>query len=124
MKFIWNEPERASELSLSPRLFWQKPVIAWLNYNDVWPHTDRDHFGITYNYFHHIFEISIYECWLPGNGKPDRAIDQMIDFLSNSELKWSRCHKGETWRWDRDKDGSPVTRPGVKFTIKAEDFCD
>lgn len=103
-------------------MFWEKPVIAWLNYNGVWPKVDKDHFSIEYNYFHHFFEIQIFECWLPGDGEPDRVINKMREFLGNSTLTWREGRKGETWRWDKDENGRAVSRPGVKFTIKAEDF--
>jgi len=117
MKFIWNEPEKHPDPeAYFPKGNWTAPVIAWLNYNNVYPKIDRDHWDISYNYVWHLYDISIFECWIPGNGRHPRvAIDAMIKYLESTNLKWSMSK--DTWRWDNKK-----CRPGVRFFIYAEDF--
>ena len=117
MKFIWNEPKKMPESDCHwPEGNWTAPVIAWLNYNNVNPKIDRDHWDISYNYVWHFYDISIFECWLPGNGRHPRvAIDAMTKYLESTNLDCSLSTA--TWRWDDGK-----TRPGVRFFIQAEDF--
>lgn len=87
-----------------------------MNYNEVYPKIDRDHWDIHYNYVWHFYDIQIFECWIPGNGRHPRvAIDAMIKYLESTNLDWSLSTS--TWRWDKEK-----IRPGVEFFIQAEDF--
>ncbi len=117
MKFIWNEPEKHPNPEGDfPKGNWTAPVIAWLNYNNVYPKIDKDHFEISYNYVWHFYDISIFECWIPGNGRnPREAIDTMTKYLESTNLKWFK--NINTWRWEGKK-----IRPGARFWIYAEDF--
>lgn len=116
MKFIWNEPEKGEPpFDRLPRIHWDAALLGWLNYNGVWPERSlRQHWECSYNYNYHFFDMTIYECWLPGHGEPDRAIRAMRDYLSKSNLKWKQM---STFAWDN---GSQ--RPGVRFWVYAEDY--
>jgi hypothetical protein len=92
MKFIWNEPKTTATAAENNENLscwaWEKPIIGWLNYNNVWPDIDKDHWNCEYNDFYHFFDISIYECWRPFSGPPDSAIQAMRRYLERSGLSW------------------------------------
>lgn len=119
MKFIWSEPEKDNSsknlgIAAYPKLWWEKPVKSWLNYNGVWPENGKDYCRIDYNYCYHFFDITIYECWLSGHGNKDQVIKAMINYLHSSNLNW-KMH--DTFIWDNGKE-----RPGKRFWIIAEDY--
>ena len=122
MNFIWSEPPPHSPDCHCPKVAWDKVIISWLNYNDVWPKIDRDHWGIGYNYVWHFFDIYIYEYHLPGYGNnPRKAIEAMERCLSSTDLEWSVT---STWRWDTKKNGFSCARLGCRFMITASDLQD
>ena len=92
MQFIWNEPKKhPNSECYFPEGNWTAPVIAWLNYNNVYPKIDLDHWAISYNYVWHFYDISIFECHLPGHGiNPRLAIEKMEDYLKGTDLKWEK----------------------------------
>jgi hypothetical protein len=79
----------------------------------VWPEIDPEHWKCEYNSVYHFFDITIFECWLPGHGAPDAVITAMRAYLEQSELDWQ---EHSTFTWDNGKQ-----RPGVRFWIQAED---
>lgn len=111
MKFIWNEPPEKENRHYPINIWWRKPVIGWLIYNDVWPH-DED-IEIDYNYCYHFFDISIFECHKPFNGPPDLQIKNMIKYLTSTQLKWEI---NGTSKLEGDKHIN-----GVRFWVFAED---
>jgi len=113
MKFIWNAPD--------PKFLqynWEQAIVGWLNCNGVWFHRDPQHWECSYNDFHHFYDISIYECWLPGNGAHDSSIRSMREYLRNSGLDWQ---ESPTFKWDDLNTDKALKRPGVRFWIQAED---
>jgi hypothetical protein len=121
MNFTWNEPKNVAKHPHSkyPKSLWDLLVIAWLNYNNVWPHTDRSHLKVHYNYVYHFFDITIFECHLPGNGHPRSVIENMIKYLSGTNLQWT-MH--DSFTWDNHNSPERKKRDGVRFLIQAEDF--
>jgi hypothetical protein len=113
MRLLWNEPPPNTPDADFPKLYWERAVKGWLSYMGVSPHDDQQHWRCEYNYCYHFFDITIYECWLPGNGKPDHVIQDMRSYLQSTNLQWS---EHSTYTWDNHKQ-----RPGVRFWIQAED---
>lgn len=114
MRLVWNEPSKINvpwyPYSTS---HWEQAILGWLNYMGVWPEKSRDYWQCEYNYLYHFFDIHIFECWLPGHGKPDEVIRTMREYLGHSDLDWN---EHSSFRWDNGKQ-----RPGVRFWIQAED---
>lgn len=113
MEFRWTAPKKA-ENSNSPHIWWKEPVIWWLRYNDIWFDNNPDHFKLSYNDFHHFFDLTIYEHRKTMPNRPRSPIEKMREYLKASKLKWK---EDVSWRWDEDG----TNRAGVQFTIKAEE---
>lgn len=112
MQFRWTAPKKA-ENSNCHHIWWKEPIVWWLRYNDVWFDNKPDHFKLSYNDFHHFFDLTIYEHSQTMPNRPHAPIQKMREYLKASGLKW--C---EDPSWRQDKDGT--LRAGVRFVIKAE----
>jgi len=115
MKMLWNEPAKEN-VPWFPysTIHWEDAVLGWLRYMGVWPEKGQDYWQCEYNDVHHFFDISIFECWLPGHGSdPANVIKAMRAYLQGSGLDYQ---EHSTFRWDNHKQ-----RPGVRFWIFAED---
>lgn len=122
MRLVWSEPPREvalygpNKFAGYPRMFWEKAVLGWLNFCGVFPEEGRDTFRLEYNYFHHFYDITLFE-HQKGGGNPRSAIERMEEYLKSSGLRWKSSYG---WRWDRQADGRNKEIPGVRFWVFAQ----
>jgi hypothetical protein len=107
---IWAEPHR----ELNPKFpgFTQHRFLSWpsdrtwketlLDVLDIETKEDQD---LSYNYFHHMFDLRLYET---------TAIETLRDHLTKSDLNWQEL--GGTWYWDHSGE-TPKCVDGRRFWV-------
>ncbi len=116
MRFIFSRPEISDGCGhvKYPKIWWERPVLAWLEYNGVWLKANKfgeRHHQLEYNYSYDFFDISVFENHELKN--PKDPIEELEKFLNESKLKWKDL--GYTWTWD-----NTTERGGKRFWIFAE----
>ena len=128
MKFIWNEPKPyidtgmgGSYYAFPEGSFWEKPILGWLMYHDIFlrrtAYGEPRTYELTYNYPYHFFDFYIYEDKINGGREP---IERMRTLLEKSGLKYRAEAAVER---DNRQDPS-LDIPGTRFWIYAEDRDD